>query len=604
MGLFDHWPYTNFHELNLSWLLRDMLELSNKVNNFVALNTIKYADPIQWSITTQYEANTVVIDPQTGIAYLSKAPVPTGVNIGNTDYWSVIFDLSTLIDSAAYNFTTRVDNNTATATFSTPQGKWLIWNNELYLATVPISAGDTYVVGSNITRVTVEDVTEAIYDTFNSIIGSLPNLTTTDKSNIVAAINEVVNSIATLDTNLSTAISSLENMLVTAISTGNEGDNVNFSHAYAKDNIIWWNGGLYKIIQNVSIGDDISSHVTSTSIAAELMNSYGILEHFRDKKILIAGDSLSNETVSPPNWVTRFRAIVSNVNCTVDNISFGGSSWADGSAPDTGMGYTLLQKDISSYDMLIIEEGTNDCTGQIPLGSWSTTSGRTTFIGTMWEVFSHVAANNPDLEVYWIIPPKRVLSNIDYPTPIPLNVYRAAIANMCNYFNWKLIDWNCGLNNLNPSNANIKNNSMPDGLHISATFAPYAAAYMIQKLVSGGDTAIGDGVQDQAEYTSFDSANVSGVLRFLYDVKGNIEIEFQLNVTNLSAATKLISLSDDSAPVYPPFMITSASRNFYSLEYITDGWYIVPYGTVASDTIIGQITISMDKIKPKGSWSF
>ena len=96
MGLFDQFPYTNFHELNLDWLLRMMKELNNTVENFVALNTIKYADPIQWNITTQYEANTVVIDPNTGTAYISSKPVPAGVLLTNTDYWSVIFTLDIL----------------------------------------------------------------------------------------------------------------------------------------------------------------------------------------------------------------------------------------------------------------------------------------------------------------------------------------------------------------------------------------------------------------------------------------------------------------------------------------------------------------------------
>ena len=93
MGLFDQFPYTNFHELNLDWLIKLIKELENTVNNFVALNTIKYADPIQWNITTQYEANTVVVDPQTGTAYISSKAVPSGVALTNTDYWSVIFTL-------------------------------------------------------------------------------------------------------------------------------------------------------------------------------------------------------------------------------------------------------------------------------------------------------------------------------------------------------------------------------------------------------------------------------------------------------------------------------------------------------------------------------
>ena len=54
-------PYTNFHDLNLDWIIEVLNEFNTKLTNFVSLATIKYADPIQWNITSQYEANTVVV---------------------------------------------------------------------------------------------------------------------------------------------------------------------------------------------------------------------------------------------------------------------------------------------------------------------------------------------------------------------------------------------------------------------------------------------------------------------------------------------------------------------------------------------------------------
>ena len=67
-------PYTNFHDLNLDWIIEVLNEFNTKLTNFVSLATIKYADPIQWDITSQYEANTVVVDSN-GNAYLSVRPV-------------------------------------------------------------------------------------------------------------------------------------------------------------------------------------------------------------------------------------------------------------------------------------------------------------------------------------------------------------------------------------------------------------------------------------------------------------------------------------------------------------------------------------------------
>ena len=71
-------PYTNFHDMNLDWIIEALNEFNRKLANFVSLNTIKYADPIKWDIISQYAQNTLVLDPQDGTAYLSVQPVPQG----------------------------------------------------------------------------------------------------------------------------------------------------------------------------------------------------------------------------------------------------------------------------------------------------------------------------------------------------------------------------------------------------------------------------------------------------------------------------------------------------------------------------------------------
>lgn len=38
MGLFEHFPYTNFHELNLDWLLNKVKDLANRMDNFEIQN--------------------------------------------------------------------------------------------------------------------------------------------------------------------------------------------------------------------------------------------------------------------------------------------------------------------------------------------------------------------------------------------------------------------------------------------------------------------------------------------------------------------------------------------------------------------------------------
>lgn len=90
-------PYTNFHNLNQDWIIRRMMEFEEYMQNIVQISVIKYADPIQWRITAQYEQSTVVIDADTGIAYISVQPVPAGIAITNTDFWTPVFDLQQIL---------------------------------------------------------------------------------------------------------------------------------------------------------------------------------------------------------------------------------------------------------------------------------------------------------------------------------------------------------------------------------------------------------------------------------------------------------------------------------------------------------------------------
>lgn len=213
------YPYLNLNDLNLDYILKTIGELRYEVTNFVSINAIKYADPIQWNITTQYEKNTIVIDPVTGTAYISVAPVPAGVALTRTEFWTVVFDLGSFVTRAAQNFTSNWESETTTtATFATNTGKWLVWGDVLYKALTNITAGDTYVVGGNIEHFTIEDLYNAYLNTIANIlaiVGDLADLTTSDTTSIVNAINSVKSE---LD-NLSISVGDLANLTTSDISS-------------------------------------------------------------------------------------------------------------------------------------------------------------------------------------------------------------------------------------------------------------------------------------------------------------------------------------------------------------------------------------------------
>ena len=112
MAFYDKFPYTNFQELNLDYILKIVVEQNEEISKFVSLNALKYANPIQWAITRQYEKNTIVIDPSTGIAYISVKPVPLGVSVTNDEYWTEVFDLSEVMQ----NLQDQINANTASIT--------------------------------------------------------------------------------------------------------------------------------------------------------------------------------------------------------------------------------------------------------------------------------------------------------------------------------------------------------------------------------------------------------------------------------------------------------------------------------------------------------
>lgn len=165
-GPFQHgWPYSNFHDLNLDWVISVIRELETKITQFVALNTVKYANPFQWDITRQYATNTVVIDPSDGTAYLSVQPVPSGVPITNTKYWTPIFTLENFTTALKKAIALPQETIGAGASADIP-AKTVFWaGDQLVYAPEDIPVGTIIIPGTNCKPVTVVDLINEVYQT-------------------------------------------------------------------------------------------------------------------------------------------------------------------------------------------------------------------------------------------------------------------------------------------------------------------------------------------------------------------------------------------------------------------------------------------------------
>ena len=198
-------PYTNFHDLNLDWIIEVLNEFNTKLTNFVSLATIKYANPIQWDITSQYEANTVVVDSK-GNAYLSVRPVPSGVSLDRTEFWTKIGNFDELWADVKKAITPNDEGHSTTATAARAAND-LVWvNGALVRVTRAMIAGDAYVPGSNCVRSSTNEVLHYLITAFNEGLSAEKQAREDADSNLQTAIDTEKQAREDADSDLQTAI--------------------------------------------------------------------------------------------------------------------------------------------------------------------------------------------------------------------------------------------------------------------------------------------------------------------------------------------------------------------------------------------------------------
>lgn len=154
MGYFE-FPHTRTYDNDLGWLIWAMKKLIGDWENFSNLNSIKFADPINWTIDRNYEPAMIVVDAE-GNGYISRKAVPAGVPLSNDEYWTQIFNFGditeTIRENIAYN---NGSAGTAGKAFLKDDLVW--WNGEIYIVLYNIAAGTAFIEGTNVQRFTVDD---------------------------------------------------------------------------------------------------------------------------------------------------------------------------------------------------------------------------------------------------------------------------------------------------------------------------------------------------------------------------------------------------------------------------------------------------------------
>ena len=198
-------PYTNFHDLNLDWIIEVLYEFNTKLTNFVSLATIKYANPIQWDITSQYEANTVVVDSN-GNAYLSVQPVPSGVSLDRTEFWTKIGNFDELWANVKKAITPIDEGHSPTATANRAAND-LVWvNGSLVRVTRAMIAGDAYVPGSNCVSSSTNEVLHYLITAFNEGLSAEQTARQEADTKLQTAIDAEKTALENANSGLQTAI--------------------------------------------------------------------------------------------------------------------------------------------------------------------------------------------------------------------------------------------------------------------------------------------------------------------------------------------------------------------------------------------------------------
>ena len=198
-------PYTNFHDLNLDWIIEVLNEFNTKLTNFVSLATIKYADPLLWDITSQYEANTVVVDSN-GNAYLSVKPVPAGVSLDRVEFWTKIGNFEELWADVKKAITPIDEGHSPTATANRAVND-LVWvNGALVRVTRAMIAGDAYVPGSNCVSSSTNEVLHYLLTELNEGLNAEKTARENADTRLQTAIGAEQTARENADTRLQTAI--------------------------------------------------------------------------------------------------------------------------------------------------------------------------------------------------------------------------------------------------------------------------------------------------------------------------------------------------------------------------------------------------------------
>ena len=193
------YPYVDSNRFNIDWVISNMKQLQKDFDLFVVMNEVKYAEPLEWSIDTQYEKNTIVQTRNGEKTFLSKQPVPAGINITNTDYWLMLADYAPTFDRLRLSIVPIDIEDSSIAPFDIPRDTILWYRGTLYKALINIYEGDDLRPNVTLEPTTIQHLIELLEHRIEVVENDIGDLSQ-DMYNAKADITTLFGSVGALQT--------------------------------------------------------------------------------------------------------------------------------------------------------------------------------------------------------------------------------------------------------------------------------------------------------------------------------------------------------------------------------------------------------------------
>lgn len=271
MAMFE-FPHTRTYEGDLGYLIGVITKLQADYATFFKYNSIHFADPIAWDITSQYAAFTIVFDMEQEVSMISRQPVPAGIDITNGDYWSVVGPL--IVDAVSrteieriLRFLTNIYAGPEIAEQLIHAGDYLINQGVLKKATQDINIGEYITTDYNVVTITVESMIGELIAASVDHSLDVSSTKAIDNSTVTSKFTNIDNNMVIINNSLSTVVSAIESLSSQVNTNTSSINNVSAAVASETSNRIAADNTINSRIDNIA-----SLPSGSTTGDAELMD--------------------------------------------------------------------------------------------------------------------------------------------------------------------------------------------------------------------------------------------------------------------------------------------------------------------------------------------